>query len=95
MELRLKFGNSILATAIPDLPPEKTKGKPGVPIVELNSRHIATLQKPADILAQALDRPLGCHPFDQVFGGSRNVLIVAPDPAEAPSGAEYYLPLLR
>jgi nickel-dependent lactate racemase len=95
MELRLKFGNSILATAVPGFSLEKTKGKSGSPIVELTSRHIATLQKPADILAQALDRPLGCHPFDQVFRGSRNVLIVAPDPAEAPSGAEYYLPLLH
>lgn len=95
MELRLKFGNSILATAVPDLPLEKNKGKPGSQFVELYARHIATLQKPVDILAQALDRPLGCHPFDQVFRGSRNVLIVAPDPAEAPSGAEYYLPVLR
>jgi nickel-dependent lactate racemase len=91
MELRLKFGNNLLATTVPDLP----KGKPGSPIVELNTRHIATLQKPADMLAQALDRPLGCHPFDQVFRGSRNVLIVAPDPAEAHSGAEYYLPFLH
>ncbi len=95
MELRLKFGNDILATAVPDLPLEKTKGKAGSQFVELHPRHIATLQKPVDILAQALDRPLGCHPFDQVFRGSRNVLIVAPDPVESPSGAEYYLPLLR
>ncbi|MGH7599545.1 MAG: lactate racemase domain-containing protein [bacterium] len=94
MELRLKFGNDLLTTKVPGLSLEKTKGKPGSQFIELHARHIATLQKPADILAQALDRPLGCHPFDQVFRGSRNVLIVAPDPAEALSGAEYYLPLL-
>ncbi len=95
MELRLKFGDSILASTFPDFSLERTKGKSGPQLAELHSRHIATLQKPADILAQALDRPLGCHPFDQVFRGSRNVLIVAPDPAETISGAEYYLPLLR
>jgi len=95
MELRLKFGNNLLATAVPDLALEKTKGKPGSQFAELHARHIATLQKPVDILTQALERPLGCHPFDQVFRGSRNVLIVAPEPAEASSGAEYYLPLLR
>jgi len=63
-------------------------------LVELHPKHIATLQKPEDILNQALDKPLGCHPFNRVFRSARNVLIVMPDPAEA-TGAEHYLPRLR
>jgi nickel-dependent lactate racemase len=93
MELRLKYGDGILSAAFPDFPSEKMKGNSRRPFAELHSQHIATLQKPADILAQALDRPLGCHPFNQVFRGARNVLLVVPDPSEA-GGSEHYLPML-
>lgn len=68
--------------------------KPPRQFAELHIKHIATLQKPTDILSPVLDKPLGCHPFDQIFRGARNVLLVMPDPSQQ-SGAEHYLPLLR
>ncbi|MCG3120119.1 MAG: Lactate racemase [bacterium] len=79
---------------LPDFLGKRMKGNSGPQIFESQIKHIATLQKPADIVNQALDRTLGCHPFNQIFRGSRNVLIVMPDPAEG-AGAEFYLPLVR
>lgn len=79
---------------LPDFLGKRMKGNSGPQFFESQVKHIATLQKPVDILNQALDRTLGCHPFNQIFRGSRNVLIVMPDPAEE-TGAESYLPLVR
>jgi nickel-dependent lactate racemase len=83
MELRLKYGKGMV----------QAEFKPPRQFAELHPRHIATLQKPADILSQVLDKPLGCHPFDQIFRCARNVLLVVPEPSQH-SGAEHYLPLL-
>jgi nickel-dependent lactate racemase len=104
MELRLKYGETVAQAELPDFPlrrlqEKKIKGESGRTtaagqFVKLPTKHIATLQKPADIIRQALDRPIGCHPFREVFRGARNVLIVIPDPAEE-TGAEHYLPVLR
>jgi len=94
MELRLKYGEKILSAEFPEFFVKKNNGKPERQLVELHPKHIATLQKPAAILNQALDRTLGCYPFNRVFRGARNVLIVMPDPAEA-TGAEFYLPLVK
>src|SRR5574341_625994 len=98
MELRLKYGAGSIQAEF------KSPGPRG--IVELHTKHIATLQKPADIVSQALDKPLGCYPFNETFRAARNVLIVVPDPLP-PSGlktatncetlcdAEHWLPVLR
>jgi len=97
MELRLKYGEKILSAEFPEFFVRKNNGKPERQFIELHAKHIATLQTPAAILNQALDRTLGCYPFNRVFRpayGTRNVLIVVPDPAEA-TGAEFYLPLLK
>jgi len=87
MELRLKYGSEMMSADF----------KPPAHFAEAQPRHIATLQKPPEILNQALDRTLGCHPFNQVFrsaSGTRNVVIVTPN-LTVGGGAEYYLPLLR
>ncbi len=94
MELRLKYGEKILPAEVPPFFVKKNNGKTERQFIELQANHIATLQKPADILNQALDRTLGCYPFNRVFRGARNVLIVMPDPADAPD-AEIYLPLVK
>ncbi|MDZ7290281.1 MAG: nickel-dependent lactate racemase [candidate division KSB1 bacterium] len=104
MELRLKYGLGMVHAEFPDPPLKNMNGKSERPqgsgrrgrlhqFTELHPKHIATLQKPADIVSQALEKPLGCHPFNQVFRGARNVLLVVPDPEEF-DGAEYYLPVL-
>jgi len=93
MELRLNYGEGMALAEFPDLSAKNIKGKSEHQVVELQTRHIATLQKPAEIINQALDKPLGCYPFNQVFRGARNVLIVTSAAAEL-SGAEHYLPLL-
>jgi len=94
MELRLKYGEKILSAEFPEFFVKRNNGKPERQFIELHPKHIATLQKPAAILNQALDRTLGCYPFNRVFRGTRNVLIAMPDPAEA-TGAEFYLPLVK
>jgi nickel-dependent lactate racemase len=91
MELRLKYGREMMSADFPGL---RRAGKPPAHFAEAQPRHIATLQKPPEILNQALDRTLGCHPFNQIFRATRNVVIVTPNPADG-GGAEYYLPLLR
>ncbi len=95
MELRLKYGKGILSAAFPDFLLEKIKGGSGRQVAELHTQHIATLRKPVEIVAQALDRPLGCYPFSQIFRGSRNVLLVVPEPSAAFSGVEHYLPMVH
>jgi nickel-dependent lactate racemase len=92
MELRLKYGNEMVQAEWPDVS-SNNKAKSKRPFLELQTMHIATLQKPADIINQALDRPLGSYPFNEVFRRARNVLIVLPSAGE-PSGYEHYLPLL-
>jgi len=94
MELRLKYGEKILSAELPEFFVRKNIGKPDRHFIELHAKHIATLQTPAAIINQALDRTLGCYPFNRVFRGARNVLIVVPDPVEV-TGAEFYLPLLK
>ncbi|MDZ7360937.1 MAG: lactate racemase domain-containing protein [candidate division KSB1 bacterium] len=84
MELRLKYGSEMMSADF----------KPPAHFAEAQPKHIVTLQKPLEILNQALNRTLGCHPFNHVFRGTRNVVIVTPNPADV-VGAEYYLPLLR
>lgn len=63
-------------------------------VAELDVKHIATLQKPDEIINQALDKPIGSHPFHQLFRGSGEVLIVVPDKSRN-SGNEIYLPIIR
>jgi nickel-dependent lactate racemase len=93
MELRLKYGSGILAAAFQ--PSQRAvESRPQRQVAELHVQHIATLRKPAEILACALDRPLGCHPFNRIFRGSRNVLLVVPEASTAFSGVEHYLPML-
>ena len=81
--MRLKYGEGII----------RADYKPPRRFVEWPTTHIATLQKPADIINQALDKPIGCHPFNEVFRGARNVLIVVPNSHEV-EGAEYFLPII-
>jgi nickel-dependent lactate racemase len=97
MEMRLKYGAGSQQAEF------KASGLRH--FVELQAKHIATLQKPADIVSQALDKPLGCYPFNELFRAARNVLIVVPDPLppglttaqgiETFGGAKQWLPLLR
>lgn len=98
MELRLKYGDGCLQAEFNSSGPRH--------FVELQAKHIATLQKPADIVSQALDKPLGCYPFNELFRAARNVLIVVPEPSPPGSlktgkgleifgGAEPWLPVLR
>lgn len=60
---------------------------------ELKPKSIVTLQRPEDIVAQALDHPIGCHPFEQVFRSAGSVLIVVPDEAHSVGGG-VFLPIL-
>jgi nickel-dependent lactate racemase len=78
MELRLKYGHEVVLAELSDMPSNNIKGKAKRHFFELQAKHIATLQKPADIINQALNRPLGIYPFNEVFRGARNVLIVRP-----------------
>lgn len=94
MELRLKYGEKILTAELPDFFVKKNNGKPDRQFFELHAKHIATLQKPTAIINQALDRTLGSYPFDRVFRGTRNILIVTPD-LSAAAEMEICLPLLK
>lgn len=84
MELRLRSGTTDAAAEF-----HAARG-----LTELNIKHIATLRKPEDIINQALDKPTGSHPFNDVFRGAGNVVIVVPDKSRV-SGSEVYLPILR
>jgi len=85
MQLRLSYG---AATVTAEFRP--TRGF----VRELDVKHIATLQKPDEIIDQALGKPIGSHPFHRLFRGSGEVLIVVPDQSRR-SGSEIYLPILR
>lgn len=84
MELRLKYGTTTVSAEF----------RPARGLTELNIKHIATLQKPEEIINQALDKPIGSHPFNQIFRGAGQVLIVVPDRSRL-SATEVYLPILR
>jgi len=60
---------------------------------ELKSKYIATLQKPEDIITQALDKPIGTYPFAQLFRNAGSVLIVVPEDLHY-SGVAVSLPVL-
>ncbi len=85
MQLRLKYGAE---TVIAEFRPARGFVK------ELDVKHIATLQKPDEIINQALDKPIGSYQFNRLFRGSGEVLIVVPDQSRR-SGSEIYLPILR
>jgi len=85
MQLRLRYG---AATATAEFRP--TRGF----VTELDIKHIATLQRPDEIISQALDKPIGSYPFHRLFRGSGEVLIVVPDQSRR-SGSEIYLPIIR
>lgn len=85
MLLRLRYGS---ATVTAEFRPPRGF------ITELDIKHIATLQKPEEVIQQALDKPIGSHPFHRLFRGSGEVLIVIPDKSRR-SGSEVYLPILR
>lgn len=94
MELRLKYGEKVLLAELPDFFVKKNNGKLDRQFFELQAKHIATLQKPTAIINQALDRTLGSYPFERVFRGARNIVIVAPD-LSAAAEMEICLPLLK
>ncbi|MDZ7266298.1 MAG: nickel-dependent lactate racemase [candidate division KSB1 bacterium] len=83
MILKLKYGTGAL----------QAEFRPPRQFVELKPKYVATLQKPEDLITQALDHPLGCHPFDEVFRGAGNVLLVVPDDVHSAGGA-LFLPVL-
>jgi nickel-dependent lactate racemase len=85
MQLRLKYGDTTVSAELP-----VSRGF----VTELNVKHIATLQRPEEIIQHALDKPIGSHPFNYVFRGAGEVLIVVPDKSRR-SGSEVYLPILR
>jgi len=85
MQLRLKYGAATVTAEF-----RSTRGF----VKELDVKHIATLQKPDEIINQALDKPIGSHPFHRLFRGSGEVLIVVPDQSRR-SGSEIYLPVIR
>lgn len=60
---------------------------------ELKPKFIATLQKPENLVSQALAHPIGCHDFDYVFRGASSVLIVVPDEAQRVGGG-VFLPIV-
>src|SRR5262245_8551394 len=62
-------------------------------LVEVKAKRIATLQKPEEILAQALQKPIGSFPFEQIFRKAGKVLIVVPNNWHD-DGGMYYLPVL-
>lgn len=83
MILKLKYG----AGAI------QAEFRPLRHFAELKPKYIATLQKPEHLITQALDHPLGCHPFDEVFRSAGNVLLVVPDDVQT-AGGGVFLPIL-
>lgn len=60
---------------------------------ELKPKFIATLQKPENLVSQALAHPIGCHDFDYVFRGASSVLIIVPDEAQRVGGG-VFLPIV-
>ncbi|MEK7728388.1 MAG: lactate racemase domain-containing protein [candidate division KSB1 bacterium] len=67
--------------------------RPPRQITELKTKRIATLQRPEEIINQALDQPIGCFPFPQLFKKAGHILLLVPDEVHDTGGA-YYLPLL-
>lgn len=84
-EIQLKYGNTIAETL--ELSSRSAA-------TELKIKHIATLQRPEEIIQQALDKPIGSHPFNETFRGAGEALIIVPDKSRR-SGSEVYLPILR
>lgn len=83
MLLKLKYG----------LGRVEAEFRPPRQCAELKTKRIATLQKPEEIIAQALAQPIGCFPFEHMFKHAGNVLLVVPDDLHDTGGA-HYLPLL-
>jgi len=83
MILKLKYGTGAI----------QAEFRPPRQFAELKPKYIATLQKPEDLITQALDHPLGCHPFDEVFRSAGNVLLVVPDDVQS-AGGGIFLPIL-
>ncbi len=83
MVLQLPFGTDTL----------RAEFRPPRRLVEVKAKRIATLQKPEEILAHALQKPIGCFPFEQIFRKAGKVLIVVPNDWHD-SGGMYYLPML-
>jgi len=84
-EIQLKYGNTVADTL---------EMGAGSVLTELKIKHIATLQRPEEIIQQALDKPIGSHPFNETFRGAGEALIIIPDKSRR-SGSEVYLPILR
>jgi nickel-dependent lactate racemase len=83
MILQLPFGTDTV----------RAEFRPPRRLVEVKAKRIATLQKPEEILGQALHKPIGCFPFEQIFRKAGKVLIVAPNNWHD-AGGMYYLPIL-
>jgi nickel-dependent lactate racemase len=83
MILKLKYGAGSVEAEF--RPPRQT--------AELKTKRIATLQKPEEIINQALDQPIGCFPFAQLFKKAGHIVLLVPDEVYDTGGA-YYLPLL-
>ncbi len=83
MILQLPFGTETV----------RAEFRPPRRLVEVKAKRIATLQKPEEILSQALQKPIGCFPFEQIFRKAGKVVIVAPNNWHA-TGGRHYLPLL-
>ncbi len=83
MILKLKYGLGRVEAEF--RPPRQT--------AELKTKRIATLQKPEEIINQALDQPIGCFPFTQLFKKAGHILLLVPDEVHDTGGA-FYLPLL-
>lgn len=62
-------------------------------VIEFKAKRIATLQKPEELLTQALQKPIGSYSCEQVFRKAGRVLVVVPSNWHD-SGGIYYLPLL-
>lgn len=83
MILKLKYGSGAV----------EAEFRPPRQIAELKTKRIATLQKPEEIINQALDQPIGSFPFAQLFKKAGHIVLLVPDEVHDTGGA-YYLPLL-
>jgi nickel-dependent lactate racemase len=83
MILQLPFGQDTV----------RAEFRPPRRLVEVKAKRIATLQKPEEILAQALQKPIGSFPFEQLFRKAGKVLIIVPNNWHD-AGGMYYLPVL-
>ena len=81
--LKLKYGSGRA----------ESEFRPTRQTVELKTKRIATLQRPEEIIAQALEQPIGCFPFAQLFKKAGHIVLLVPDDLHD-SGGEHYLPLL-